>query len=81
MTMSDYFIKRVNQLRALTLPFPEGFLVDMLPELFPSSVQSLWQLLSTGTRTNHRPDRRISMSAGTCLSTEKSALGTSALGQ
>jgi hypothetical protein len=41
MTMSDYFIKRVNQTRALTLPFPEVFLVDSLLQLFPSALQSL----------------------------------------
>ncbi|CAH1378980.1 hypothetical protein MTP99_002734 [Tenebrio molitor] len=39
-TMSEYFIRRVNQLRGLTLPFPEGFLVASLMTLFSSAVQS-----------------------------------------
>jgi hypothetical protein len=63
MRMSDYFIKRVNQTRALTLPFPEIFLVDSLLQLFPSAVQSL--ATPTGTRADHRPCHRSVVSTGT----------------
>jgi hypothetical protein len=54
MTMSDYFILRVNQLRGLTLPFPEGFLVASLMKLFPAAVQSSWLATSERERTIDR---------------------------
>jgi hypothetical protein len=54
MTMSDYFILRVNQLRGLTLPFPEGFLVASLMKLFPAAVQSSWLATSQRERTIDR---------------------------
>jgi hypothetical protein len=54
MTMADYFVKRVNQLRALTLPFPEAAVVDTLLKLFPSSIQALWLLLPEQERTIDR---------------------------
>jgi hypothetical protein len=53
-TMSDYFILRVNQLRGLTLPFPEGFLVVSLMKLFPAAVQSSWLATSERERTIDR---------------------------
>jgi hypothetical protein len=53
-TMSDYFILRVNQLRGLTLPFPEGFLVASLMKLFPAAVQSSWLATSQRERTIDR---------------------------
>jgi hypothetical protein len=69
MTMSDYFIKRVNQTRALTLPFPEVFLVDSLLQLFPSAVQSL--ATPTETRADHRPRHRSVVLTGTGPSPEE----------
>jgi hypothetical protein len=69
MTMSNYFIKRVKQTRALTLPFPEVFLVDSLLQLFPSAVQSL--ATPTGTRADHRPSHRSVVSTGTGPSPEE----------
>jgi hypothetical protein len=53
-TMSEYFIRRVNQLRGLTLPFPEGFLVASLMELFSSAVQSSWVAIPERERTIDR---------------------------
>jgi hypothetical protein len=53
-TMSEYFIRRVNQLRGLTLPFPEGFLVASLMKLFSSVVQSSWVAIPERERTIDR---------------------------
>jgi hypothetical protein len=56
MTMSDYFIKRVNQTRALL-------------QLFPSAVQSL--ATPTETRADHRPRHRSVVLTGTGPSPEE----------
>ena len=50
-SMSEYFVRLVNQLRTLTIPLPEDLLVSDLMLLFPQEVHGKWQAQFQGERT------------------------------